>query len=101
MFSVAYERIIMRFGKIIRKIRYYKKVLINLFWANINSKKSLSNMWSLVLDRPLDINIDTVNQCVLRCVFCPNSKHRRERIVMDMELFNNICADYYELGGGR
>jgi radical SAM protein with 4Fe4S-binding SPASM domain len=58
------------------------------------------HMMSIVNERPIDLNIETTNYCPSKCVFCPNSKSRRTKRLMDMDLFEKICADYYNIGGG-
>jgi hypothetical protein len=60
----------------------------------------LRHMMAIANVRPVEINIETTNICPSRCVFCPNSKVTRNKAVMDLELFNKICEDYYGIGGG-
>lgn len=59
-----------------------------------------SHMMSIIKNRPLDINIETINQCPLKCVFCCNRKYQRGAVVMDRTLFQDIVKQYYDLGGG-
>lgn len=58
------------------------------------------HMMQIIKRRPLDINIETINFCPLKCVFCCNRIYQRERIVMDNELFENIIKQYCDMGGG-
>lgn len=60
----------------------------------------LRHMMAIANARPVEINIETTNICPSRCVFCPNSKVPRNKAIMDLELFNKICEDYYGIGGG-
>jgi MoaA/NifB/PqqE/SkfB family radical SAM enzyme len=60
----------------------------------------LRRMKAIANIRPLEINIETTNACPSRCVFCPNSKISRSKIEMDLDLFNKICTNYYDIGGG-
>lgn len=55
---------------------------------------------NLIKKRPLDINIETINICPLRCVFCCNRIYKREYTIMDNKLFENIVRQYFEWGGG-
>lgn len=50
--------------------------------------------------RPLDINVETINWCPLKCRFCCNRIFQRAREVMSIELFAKVCNDYYKMGGG-
>jgi radical SAM protein with 4Fe4S-binding SPASM domain len=62
--------------------------------------KILKRMEYLIAKRPLDINIETSNFCAASCVFCPNSKVKRRISNMEMPLFQKICEEYAEMGGG-
>lgn len=42
---------------------------------------------------PSHIAIETTNYCNARCLFCPNSIHKRKRGVMDMNTFKRIIDD--------
>jgi len=59
-----------------------------------------NHMINIVENRPLDINIEVVNKCPMKCCFCCNRKIKRNKQVMDMNLFKKICDDYYDIGGG-
>ena len=54
----------------------------------------------IIAERPLDLNIETSNFCAASCVFCPNSKVKRHKTTMDMELFRKVIDDYVAIGGG-
>ncbi|AQR97003.1 SPASM domain-containing protein [Clostridium saccharoperbutylacetonicum] len=66
----------------------------------IYSNKAYDNMNRIINERPVDINIETINKCPLKCSFCCNRKIYREKQVMSDKLFEKICKDYYEIGGG-
>jgi len=57
-------------------------------------------MMKLIDERPLDVNIETTNTCVLKCRFCCNRLYKRSHKVMDMQLFQKICHEYADIGGG-
>jgi radical SAM protein with 4Fe4S-binding SPASM domain len=59
-----------------------------------------ARMQKLVARRPLDLNIETTNFCAASCVFCPNSKVKRVKSMMDMELFKRLIHQYAHIGGG-
>lgn len=58
------------------------------------------HMLRIIKRRPLDLNIETINVCPLKCVFCCNRVYRRQPIVMDNNLFEKIVRQYYHVGGG-
>lgn len=47
---------------------------------------------------PLDINIETINMCPLKCVFCCNRLYERKRTVMDNDVFEDILNQYIKMG---
>ena len=59
-----------------------------------------SRIMAIAQERPLDINIEISNFCAASCVFCPNSKVKRAKQSMTMELFKKVVDEYVELGGG-
>lgn len=58
------------------------------------------HMMRIIKKRPLDINIETVNFCPVKCVFCCNRLYKKEYTVMDNMLFEKIIAEYCSMGGG-
>lgn len=58
------------------------------------------HMQRMIKKRPLDINIETINFCPLKCAFCCNRVFQRQPIVMDNELFESIVRQYFDIGGG-
>jgi len=62
--------------------------------------KTRARMLAIVAERPLDINIESSNYCAASCVFCPNSKVKRKKTTMDMDLFRKVVDDYVAIGGG-
>lgn len=50
--------------------------------------------------RPIDINIETINWCPMKCRFCCNRLYDRKPKTMSIKLFHKICKDYYTIGGG-
>ena len=65
-----------------------------------NNKASFLNITNIIRERPLDINIEVVNGCPLKCVFCRNQFSDRDYSVMKMDLFQKIVTEYIEIGGG-
>lgn len=62
--------------------------------------KSHKHICSIIKERPLDINIELTNTCPMSCVFCCNRKIKRDLRNMNMDLFEKICKEYIEMGGG-
>lgn len=58
------------------------------------------HMKRMIKKRPLDINIETVSFCPMKCVFCCNRFYKKEYTVMDNTLFEKIVEEYYRMGGG-
>lgn len=67
------------------------KLLDNLAYYKMNY---------LIRERPLDINIETINWCPMKCVFCCNRIFNRPQKIMSLRLFSKICKDYNKTGGG-
>lgn len=61
---------------------------------------SYIHMLRMIDRRPLDINIETINKCPLKCVFCCNRIYQRDTVVMDNMLFEDIVRQYFHMGGG-
>lgn len=59
-----------------------------------------THMRRIIQNRPLDINIETINMCPLKCLFCCNRVYQRDLVVMDNSLFESIVRQYYNIGGG-
>lgn len=57
-------------------------------------------MLYLIKRRPLDINIETITVCPVKCVFCCNRLYKRDYVVMDNHLFKKIIEQYCRMGGG-
>lgn len=66
----------------------------------IHCRDVAKKMFKMSKQRPLDINIETVSFCPLSCVFCCNRLYKREKIVMDNELFEKIISEYTMRWGG-
>lgn len=62
---------------------------------------TVSHVMAISTKRPLDLNIEVTNFCAASCVFCPNSKIKRQKTSMDMALFKKIVDDYAAIGGAR
>jgi len=73
---------------------------ISKFILDKDKELSYNHMINIVKNRPLDINIEVVNKCPMKCCFCCNRKIERNKQIMDMNLFKKICDDYYDIGGG-
>lgn len=63
-------------------------------------KKSNEYMKSLLQSRPIDLNVEVVNRCVLKCKFCVNRYDTSEQIVMPVDLLEKITSEYVEKWGG-
>ena len=59
-----------------------------------------SQMERMARSRPFDIALETYSRCNSRCVFCAYRKVRRKKELMSMELFEKICNEYVDMGGG-
>lgn len=68
--------------------------------SSLCDKAAYLYMINMIERRPLDINIETITACPVRCVFCCNRLYQRNHIVMDNLLFKNIIEQYCEMGGG-
>jgi radical SAM protein with 4Fe4S-binding SPASM domain len=65
----------------------------------------LSGAWSKMRGetdrmRPIMLFCETVNICNADCVFCPYSAQTRPRGFMTVELFEEVLAQYSQIGGG-
>lgn len=67
---------------------------------NLLDKIAYLHMLHIIKKRPLDINIETITMCPMKCVFCCNRLYKRDYMVMDNYLFENIIEQYCEMGGG-
>lgn len=67
---------------------------------NILDKAAYFYMLSIINRRPLDINIETITMCPVKCVFCCNRLYKRDYTVMDNYLFEKIIEQYCRMGGG-
>jgi len=50
--------------------------------------------------RPLGLLCETVNICNADCIFCPYSRQTRKFGTMSSEMFETVCRQYLEMGGG-
>lgn len=76
------------------------KSVLTTFGIIPGGRQALAHMRGIAGWRPLDINVETTNFCPASCVFCPNSKGKRQRQMMDMALFEKVVEEFYRLGGG-
>lgn len=67
--------------------------------GNIVDKLGYLYMLHMVKKRPVDINIETITLCPLKCRFCCNRLYEREYTVMNNGLFEKIVREYCEWGG--
>lgn len=51
-------------------------------------------------ERPLILQLETVNVCNAACIFCSYPTMKRPKGVMELALFEKIAADYAAFGGG-
>lgn len=72
-------------------------------------RKQLHKVWlpsrverlcRLVREKPLILQIETINVCNAACIFCPYPGMKRKKGVMDLALFTKIVQDYEVMGGG-
>jgi MoaA/NifB/PqqE/SkfB family radical SAM enzyme len=54
----------------------------------------------LVREKPLILQIETINVCNAACIFCAYPSMKRKKGVMELTLFNKIVKDYAAMGGG-
>lgn len=50
--------------------------------------------------RPLDLNVETISFCPMKCLFCCNRLYKRDMVVMANSLFEKIVSEYIELWEG-
>lgn len=62
--------------------------------------EALRHMEQLLAWRPVALALETVTICNSRCVFCAYRKIPRPKTIMSMALFQKICQEYAEMGGG-
>ncbi len=67
---------------------------------NIFARAAYLHMLQIIRKRPLDINIETISMCPMKCVFCCNRLYKRDYTVMDNNLFGRIIEQYCDMGGG-
>ncbi len=74
-----------------------------------SGRKYLHKVWlptrvgrlrTLVREKPLILQIETINVCNAACIFCSYPSMKRKKGVMDMALFTKIVTDYVAMGGG-
>lgn len=73
---------------------------MNIVILKMLEEMAYIHMMQLIKKRPLDINIETVNFCPFKCVFCCNRLYKKEYEVMSNALFEKIVGEYYGMGGG-
>lgn len=50
--------------------------------------------------RPVVLNVETINVCNARCVFCAYPKSQRPKQQMPLHLFEKIISEFSAMGGG-
>ena len=68
--------------------------------SNVFDKAAYFHLMHIIRKRPLDMNIETITMCPLKCVFCCNHLYKREYTVMDNQLFTRLIEQYCDMGGG-
>ncbi len=68
--------------------------------SGIFDKAAYLHMQHIMKKRPLDINVETVTMCPVKCAFCCNRLFKRDFVVMDHWLFEDIVRQYCDIGGG-
>jgi radical SAM protein with 4Fe4S-binding SPASM domain len=63
-------------------------------------ESTIEQMEKIAFARPLDIALETYTRCNSRCAFCAYRKLKRKKELMSMGLFEKICTEYMEMGGG-
>ena len=73
--------------------------LVNIYRKHFRVKRDLLEL--LLKYRTtnmfININIETINVCNYKCVYCPFSIYEREKKYMDIKLFNKIIDDLVDM----
>jgi len=62
---------------------------------------ALKHMQSIIAQRPVTIAVQTYDACNSACVFCARTKIKPTKKLMSLDLFEKVCKDYSEIGGGH
>lgn len=88
-----------------RKLHHYITTpRLNLFPDNNSSVFDRFNKIAKIYPRfarPITFRIETINICNYSCIFCGKKTMKREKKIMDMDLFIKIIKEYAEIGGGH
>lgn len=66
----------------------------------IQNKIAYLYMKYIITKRPLDINIETITMCPLKCIFCCNRIYKRDYTIMNNKHFEKLIQEYIKIGGG-
>ena len=58
------------------------------------------HMEEIASRRPIQITLETHSNCNARCVFCARRKIQPTNQTLPMPLFEKVCREYEEMGGG-
>ena len=76
------------------------KEYIAMTYEKIQNKIAYLYMKYIITKRPLDINIETITMCPLKCIFCCNRIYKRDYTIMNNKHFEKLIQEYIEIGGG-
>ncbi len=60
----------------------------------------IARLRALTREKPLILQIETINVCNALCVFCGYKSMKRQKGIMNLELFEKIVSEYADMGGG-
>ncbi len=84
-----------------RVITRARESLQRAIWALDPARRAaLAHMQRITATRPLHLALETNDRCNARCVFCARRKLPQHDVTMEMDLFEKICGEYSDLGGG-
>lgn len=63
-------------------------------------RAAFGHMKKMIDARPLCLSVETHSNCNSRCVFCVRRKIPPTNETMSMALFEKICSEYSQMGGG-
>ena len=71
---------------------------LHIFDEYIKNKILVWENRKWLMHQPRFIEIETINYCNWRCVFCPNSLYKRDKEIMPMSLFEHIMQSAVDYG---
>jgi len=77
-----------------------KKLYYRLRGQTTLGRAALKRIDAITAERPIYVNLETRSACNARCLFCARRKVPASRATMSIALFEDICRQYRDLGGG-